>query len=169
MEDENRAKRARIAGTLDFQRSIIQTPPLAQHGAIENAVLSSTPSRVCGARVSIGAVFEGIWDNKATCNVDKTLACKRFWDECSGVGRLCLPRRCGKTYCLNVLHLFFSSGLDYYSVNNVPVVTEGPEAEVDADASIQDLCRAKKRRLFKGSLLEQLHPEFIDKHFAKYP
>ncbi|KAJ2078608.1 GTP-binding protein gtr1 [Coemansia sp. RSA 988] len=59
--------------------------------------------------------------------------------------------------------------VNYHSVQNVPVVTEGPEAELDTNSSIQDICRAKKRQLFKGSLLEQLHPEFFDKHFGKYP
>ncbi|KAJ2081771.1 hypothetical protein H4R24_002096 [Coemansia sp. RSA 988] len=169
MENETRAKRARIAGSSDIQQNITQTPPPTQHGPVGHVALSSTLSRVRGARVSPDARFEEIWDDKAICNVDKTLACKRFWDECSRVCRLCLPRRCGKTYTINVLHLFFSSGLDYQSVQNVPVVTEGPEADVDENASIQDICRAKKRRLFKGSLLEQLHPEFFNKHFAKYP
>ncbi|PIA13484.1 hypothetical protein COEREDRAFT_11399, partial [Coemansia reversa NRRL 1564] len=169
MENEKQAKRARISDSLEMQQCNAQTPPPAQFGSAELLRFSSSPSRVRGAGVSLNAKFEEIWDEKATCNVDKTLACKHFWDECNGVGRLCLPRRCGKTYNLNVLRLFFSSGLDYQNLKNVPVVTEGPEVEVDANASIKDIYRAKKRRLFKGTLLEQLHPEFFERHFAKYP
>ncbi|PIA12704.1 hypothetical protein COEREDRAFT_12340, partial [Coemansia reversa NRRL 1564] len=169
MENEKHAKRARISDSLEMQQCNAQTPPPAQFGSAELLRFSSSPSRVRGAGVSLNAKFEEIWDEKATCNVDKTLACKPFWDECNGVGRLCLPRRCGKTYNLDVLRLFFSSGLDCEYVKNVPVVTEGPEVEVDANASIKDIYRAKKRRLFKGTLLEQLHPEFFERHFAKYP
>ncbi|KAJ1732079.1 hypothetical protein LPJ61_002218 [Coemansia biformis] len=89
--------------------------------------------------------------------VDKSLLCKAFLESHCTAPRVCLPRRFGKSFNLSVLERFF----------NVVTVHDCPD--IGAENPDLDEARRRRERLFAGSLLKQNHPEFFDKHFARYP
>ncbi|KAI8322753.1 hypothetical protein GQ54DRAFT_310718 [Martensiomyces pterosporus] len=130
-----------------------------------------SPTRVSGKMVGTNATFSSGMDD--VCKVDKTLICKGFWDSFNKVGRVCLPRRFGKTYNMTILRLFFSSGLDCDELDDISGSTltddGGSAATTSRTARIEDVYQEKRRMLFEESLLEQEESEFFDTHFARYP
>ncbi|KAJ2717678.1 hypothetical protein GGI07_005948, partial [Coemansia sp. Benny D115] len=68
---------------------------------------SGSPTRVYGSKVVVDVGFTDT-DSQELCKVDKSLVCRGFWDVVHKVGRICLPRRSGKTYNLTQMLLFFS-------------------------------------------------------------
>ncbi|KAJ2738771.1 hypothetical protein H4R23_000920 [Coemansia sp. Cherry 401B] len=74
---------------------------------------SGSPTRVSGTKVVTDINFADIGGN-GVCKVDKTLVCKGFWDTINKAGRICLPRRSGKTYNLTQLLLFFNFVANLY-------------------------------------------------------
>ncbi|KAJ2800213.1 hypothetical protein H4R21_003266, partial [Coemansia helicoidea] len=70
--------------------------------------------------------------------------------------RICLPRRFGKSFNLSVIEHFFN----LVTVNDCL----GHPGEPGLDAA-----RDRRRQLFRGSLFEQFHPDFVEKHFASVP
>ncbi|KAJ2041104.1 hypothetical protein H4S03_000594 [Coemansia sp. S3946] len=106
------------------------------------------------------------------CKVDKSLVCKGFWEAIDEVGRICLPRRSGKTYNLTQLLLFFSSSLELGKLENIPnsaLASDGLGAQAVSDMDVVALCRKKRECLFKDSLLLTKYPGFFKEHFMKYP
>ncbi|KAJ2382333.1 hypothetical protein GGI23_007390, partial [Coemansia sp. RSA 2559] len=86
-------------------------------------------------------------------------------------GRICLPRRSGKTYNLIQLLLFFSCAPEksHVKVPDSAVEELGHSAEQIRLMSIAEKCRLKRELLFKDSLLKEKHPAFVKEHFMKYP
>ncbi|KAJ2392677.1 hypothetical protein GGI05_002611 [Coemansia sp. RSA 2603] len=68
---------------------------------------SGSPTRVSGSKVVADVNFTDA-DYRGLCRVDKSLVCKGFWESIEKVGRVCLPRRSGKTYNMTQMLLFFS-------------------------------------------------------------
>ncbi|KAJ2026354.1 hypothetical protein IWW57_003063, partial [Coemansia sp. S610] len=91
--------------------------------------------------------------------VDKTLVCKGFWDGVSGAARICLPRRSGKTFNLQLIRLFFSSLPELDCLGVSPSNTE-----IDYAA----LGRSKRESFFECSLLKELHADFFADHFMQH-
>ncbi|KAJ2258866.1 hypothetical protein GGI13_000352 [Coemansia sp. RSA 455] len=128
---------------------------------------SGSPTRVSGTKVVADVNFTDV-DSRGLCKVDKSLVCKGFWETIEKVGRICLPRRSGKTYNLTQLLLFFSSSLELDKVEDIPdsmIANVGLGIEMDVAA----LCRKKRECLFKDSLLQTMYPDFYAEHFMKYP
>ncbi|KAJ2339863.1 hypothetical protein GGH91_004352, partial [Coemansia sp. RSA 2671] len=126
---------------------------------------SGSPTRVSGTKVVADVNFTDV-DSRGLCKVDKSLICKGFWEAIEKVGRICLPRRSGKTYNLTQLLIFFSMSpeLDYLEAMPDSMIAEG-----SGEADITALCRKKRECLFKDSLLQTMYPEFYAEHFMKYP
>ncbi|KAJ2834579.1 hypothetical protein GGI24_000319 [Coemansia furcata] len=126
---------------------------------------SGSPTRVSGTKVVADVNFTDV-DSRGLCKVDKSLICKGFWETIEKVGRICLPRRSGKTYNLTQLLLFFSMSpeLDY-----VEAMPDSIIAETNSETDITTLCRKKRECLFQDSLLQTMYPEFYAEHFMKYP
>ncbi|KAJ1845918.1 hypothetical protein LPJ70_002290, partial [Coemansia sp. RSA 2708] len=132
---------------------------------------SGSPTRVSGTKVVTDINFADIGGN-GVCKVDKTLVCKGFCDTINKAGRICLPRRSGKTYNLTQLLLFFSQSPEHeYLASISDSIIEDSQAG-DGGITQMDLatkCRLKREALFKGSLLQTMHPEFFREHFMRYP
>ncbi|KAJ2837149.1 hypothetical protein FBU31_001203 [Coemansia sp. 'formosensis'] len=127
---------------------------------------SGSPTRVSGREVAVGTRFAECDSATDPCKVDKSLVCIGFWESVKEVGRICLPRRSGKTYNLTQLLLFFSSSLELDYVEDIPnSMIPGTDSEMDIAA----LCRKKRECLFKDSLLQTMHRKFYAEHFMKYP
>ncbi|KAJ2014003.1 hypothetical protein IWW57_005947, partial [Coemansia sp. S610] len=126
---------------------------------------SGSPTRVSGTKVVADVNFTDV-DSRGLCKVDKSLVCKGFWEAIEKVGRICLPRRSGKTYNLTQLLIFFSMSpeLDYLEAMPDSMIAEG-----SGEADVTALCRKKRECLFKDSLLQTMYPEFYAEHFMKYP
>ncbi|KAJ2778511.1 hypothetical protein H4R18_004557 [Coemansia javaensis] len=88
--------------------------------------------------------------------VDKSLICWALVNAGHKAIRICLPRRFGKTFNLSVIECFFN------------VATRHDATRHPGEPSIDAAC-GRRRELFRGSLLEQEHPGFVDRHFAKHP
>ncbi|KAJ2774058.1 hypothetical protein IWQ57_000999 [Coemansia nantahalensis] len=88
--------------------------------------------------------------------VDKSLTCKALLETPGSAVRICLPRRFGKTFNLWAIAQFFN-----------PVTAN--ECRGGTEKSHFDAARNKRRKLFCESLLEQEHPDFVEKHFASTP
>ncbi|KAJ2862598.1 hypothetical protein GGI22_002147, partial [Coemansia erecta] len=131
---------------------------------------SSSPVRVFGTRVVVNALFTNS-GSKAVCTVDKSLFCIGFWDKVQLSGRICLPRRSGKTYNLIQLLLFFSCAPEksQLDVPDSAVEEFGHSAEQIRLMGVAEKCRLKRELLFKDSLLKEKHPAFVEEHFMKYP
>ncbi|KAJ1767742.1 hypothetical protein LPJ77_005305, partial [Coemansia sp. RSA 2523] len=132
---------------------------------------SGSPTRVSGTKVVADINFADI-DGNGVCKVDKSLVCKGFWDAVNKAGRICLPRRSGKTYNLTQLLLFFSQSPEYEYLTSIPdsiidsgLLGSGGVAQLDMATK----CRLKRECLFKDSLLQTMHPEFFKEHFMRYP
>ncbi|KAJ2200815.1 hypothetical protein IW144_000814 [Coemansia sp. RSA 522] len=132
---------------------------------------SGSPTRVSGTKVVADISFANI-DGSGVCKVDKSLVCKGFWDAVNKAGRICLPRRSGKTYNLTQLLLFFSQSPEYSKLKEIPdsiidssLLGSGGVAQLDMATK----CRLKRECLFKDSLLQTMHPEFFHEHFMRYP
>ncbi|KAJ2745891.1 hypothetical protein GGI19_006466, partial [Coemansia pectinata] len=120
---------------------------------------SDSPTRVSGTRVSLGTQFVAGCSGDRIC-VDKTLVCKGFWDEVDDTSRICLPRRSGKTFNLQLLRLFFSPLPELKCLNLQPDST-------DADY-VTTLSRTTRESFFGESLLKKLHADFYAEHFMKH-
>ncbi|KAJ1891738.1 hypothetical protein LPJ81_005686, partial [Coemansia sp. IMI 209127] len=132
---------------------------------------SGSPARVSGSRVAASVKFTDA-GGKGLCKVDKSLVCKGFWEEIEEAGRICLPRRSGKTYNLTQLLLFYSISPEEEYLHSVPdsaISTGGISTEDIQNMDVVEKCRRKREYLFEGSLLQTMHPEFYREHFMKYP
>ncbi|KAJ1848487.1 hypothetical protein LPJ73_003957, partial [Coemansia sp. RSA 2703] len=132
---------------------------------------SGSPTRVSGSKVVADVNFTDA-DYRGLCRVDKSLVCKGFWESIEKVGRVCLPRRSGKTYNMTQMLLFFSmlpeaENLDrvFDSVIDDMSLEDGQVTEM----SLAEKCRAKREWLFRDSLLKSMDPQFYETHFMKYP
>ncbi|KAJ2071466.1 hypothetical protein GGH13_003335 [Coemansia sp. S155-1] len=126
---------------------------------------SGSPTRVSGTKVVADVNFTDV-DSRGLCKVDKSLVCKGFWETIEKVGRICLPRRSGKTYNLTQLLLFFSMSPELDYLESMP---DSMIAETVPVMDIAALCRKKRECLFKDSLLQTMYSEFYAEHFMKYP
>ncbi|KAJ2702588.1 hypothetical protein FB645_004234, partial [Coemansia sp. IMI 203386] len=132
---------------------------------------SGSPTRVSGSKVVADVNFTDA-DYRGLCKVDKSLVCKGFWESIEKVGRICLPRRSGKTYNMIQMLLFFSMLPEATKLNRVSdsVIEEcGFSTEQLLQMSVADRCRIKREWLFKDSLLKSMDPQFYQTHFMKYP
>ncbi|KAJ1798169.1 hypothetical protein LPJ59_002676, partial [Coemansia sp. RSA 2399] len=86
-------------------------------------------------------------------------------------GRICLPRRSGKTYNLIQLLLFFSRTPEelHLEVPDSAVEELGYSAEQIRLMGVAEKCRLKRELLFKDSLVKEKHSTFVEEHFMKYP
>ncbi|KAJ2771920.1 hypothetical protein IWQ56_001594 [Coemansia nantahalensis] len=113
------------------------------------------PARVVGERVHGGDDVLCVFRRNGII-VDKTLVCKELLETPADAVRICLPRRFGKSFNLSVIEHFFN----LVTVNDCL----GHPGEPGLDAA-----RDRRRQLFRGSLFEQFHPDFVEKHFASVP
>ncbi|KAJ2084844.1 hypothetical protein IW138_006564, partial [Coemansia sp. RSA 986] len=132
--------------------------------------LSSSPVRVSGTRVGVNASFTDA-GSAIVCTVDKSLFCIGFWEKIKSSGRICLPRRSGKTYNLIQLLLFFSMAPEKSHLDAPDSAIEelGRSAEQIRQMDVATKCRLKRTLLFKDSLLKEKHRAFFDEHFMKHP
>lgn len=163
-----------IAGVRTRRRKCIYQPtdfPGTPEKLSETLRPSGSPTRVSGTKVIASVKFTDAGSN-SLCKVDKSLVCKGFWESIDEVGRICLPRRSGKTYNLTQLLLFFSMSpeLDYLeSMPDSMVANVGLGTEAVSNIDVTALCHKKRECLFKDSLLQTMNPEFYAEHFMKYP
>ncbi|KAJ2078756.1 hypothetical protein H4R24_004258 [Coemansia sp. RSA 988] len=132
---------------------------------------SGSPTRVSGSKVVADINFADI-DGSGVCKVDKSLVCKGFWEAIGKAGRICLPRRSGKTYNLTQLLLFFSSSPEHTKLKEISdniLLSDNRSPEDIEQMDVFSKCRLKRELLFKDSLLQSMHPEFVHEHFMKYP
>ncbi|KAJ2802580.1 hypothetical protein H4S07_004658, partial [Coemansia furcata] len=168
------ARARTIAGVRTRRRERIYQPtdfPCTPEKLSETLRPSGSPTRVSGTKVIASVKFTDAGGN-SLCKVDKSLVCKGFWETIDEVGRICLPRRSGKTYNLTQLLLFFSSSLELDKLEDIPssaLATNGLGTLVISEMDVTALCRKKREGLFKDSLLQTMHPEFYAEHFMKYP
>ncbi|KAJ2859980.1 hypothetical protein GGH94_005790 [Coemansia aciculifera] len=120
---------------------------------------SDSPTRVSGTRVSLGTQFVAGCSGDRVC-VDKTLVCKGFWDEVDDTSRICLPRRSGKTFNLQLLRLFFSP---LPELDCLGIAPDSPDADY-----VTTLSRSTRESFFDESLLKKLHADFYAEHFMKH-
>ncbi|KAJ2688761.1 hypothetical protein IWW39_001976 [Coemansia spiralis] len=145
--------------------------PCTPEKLLETLRPSGSPTRVSGTKVVSDVNFTDV-DCVGLCKVDKSLVCKGFWEAIGKVGRICLPRRSGKTYNLTQLLLFFSSSLELGKLENIPnsaLSSDGLGAQAVSEMDVASLCRKKRECLFKDSLLLTKYPGFFKEHFMKYP
>ncbi|KAJ1804129.1 hypothetical protein LPJ75_005670, partial [Coemansia sp. RSA 2598] len=119
---------------------------------------SGSPTRVSGSKVVADVNFTDA-DYRGLCKVDKSLVCKGFWESIEKVGRICLPRRSGKTYNMTQMLLFFSMLPEAELVESIPdniLVNSGYNTEQLLQMSVTDRCRVKREWLFKDSLLQTM-------------
>ncbi|KAJ2031527.1 hypothetical protein IWW57_000671 [Coemansia sp. S610] len=157
-----------IAGVRAWRRECVYQPtvfPGTPEKLSKTLRPSGSPTRVSGTKVIASVKFTDAGTN-SLCKVDKSLVCKGFWETIDEVGRICLPRRSGKTYNLTQLLLFFSMSpeLDY-----LEAMPDSMIAECSGEADVIALCRKKRECLFKDSLLQTMYPEFYAENFMKYP
>ncbi|KAJ1666231.1 hypothetical protein EV178_002472 [Coemansia sp. RSA 1646] len=105
------------------------------------------------------------------CTVDKSLFCIGFWEKIKSSGRICLPRRSGKTYNLIQLLLFFSMAPEESHLDAPDSAIEKlcRSAEQIQQMDIATKCQLKRTLLFNDSLLKEKHRAFFDEHFMKHP
>ncbi|KAJ1772422.1 hypothetical protein LPJ74_001513 [Coemansia sp. RSA 1843] len=147
------------------------TPELrASEEALDLFKLSSSPVRVSGTYVGVNASFTDA-DSAIVCTVDKSLFCIGFWEKIKASGRICLPRRSGKTYSLIQLLLFFSKASEESHLDAPDSAIEdlGRSAEQIREMDVATKCRLKRTLLFKDSLLKKKHHAFFDEHFMQHP
>ncbi|KAJ2719869.1 hypothetical protein GGI07_004945, partial [Coemansia sp. Benny D115] len=132
---------------------------------------SGSPTRVSGSKVVADVNFTDA-DSRELCKVDKSLVCKGFWESIEKVGRICLPRRSGKTYNLTQMLLFFSMMPEAELLDTISdsvIDNGGLNGDELSNMSLSDKCRKKREWLFDGSLLKTMDPLFYQTHFMKYP
>ncbi|KAJ2115539.1 hypothetical protein IW146_002225 [Coemansia sp. RSA 922] len=157
-----------IAGVRTRRRKCIYQPtnfPSTPEKLSETLRPSGSPTRVSGTKVIASVKFTDA-GSSSLCKVDKSLVCKGFWESIDEVGRICLPRRSGKTYNLTQLLLFFSMSPELDYLESMP---DSMIAEAAFDMDVAALCRKKRECLFKDSLLQTMYPDFYAEHFMKYP
>ncbi|KAJ2216508.1 hypothetical protein EV179_001303 [Coemansia sp. RSA 487] len=144
--------------------------PRAPEEALRLFKLSSSPVRVSGSYVGVNAKFAAA-GNANLCRVDKSLFCIGFWDQVSESGRICLPRRSGKTYNLIQLLLFCSMAPEesHLDVPDSAIEELGQSAEQIRQMDVATKCQLKRTLLFEDSLLKEKHRVFFDEHFMKHP
>ncbi|KAJ2056827.1 hypothetical protein GGI17_005994 [Coemansia sp. S146] len=135
------------------------TPADQRDPSMTNLRLSDSPTRVSGTRVSLGTQFAASCSGDRVC-VDKTLVCKGFWDEVDATSRICLPRRSGKTFNLQLLRLFFSPLPELKCLGIMP--------DNDDSDLATELSRTTRMSFFNESLLKKLHAGFFADHFMKH-
>ncbi|KAJ2712883.1 hypothetical protein H4R19_002528 [Coemansia spiralis] len=113
------------------------------------------PAQVVGTNVVVGDDFLKTAAQDGFI-VDKSLICKAFLHKRDRISRICLPRGFGKSFNLAVIAGFFNPA----TVHDCKGGTGIPYIEA---------AREQRRRLFSGSLLEQYHPDFVEKYFGKIP
>ncbi|KAJ2351154.1 hypothetical protein GGH92_001983 [Coemansia sp. RSA 2673] len=148
-----------------------KSQPCTPEKLLETLRPSGSPTRVSGTKVVASVKFTDA-SSHSLCKVEKSLVCKGFWEAIGKVGRICLPRRSGKTYNLTQLLLFFSSSLELGKLENIPnsaLANNGLGAQAVSDMDVVALCRKKRECLFKDSLLLTKYPGFFKEHFMKYP
>ncbi|KAJ2716473.1 hypothetical protein H4R19_000633, partial [Coemansia spiralis] len=158
---ETPSKRSRLLG--DDQRTPVRH--------LQSLRPSGSPTRVSGSKVVASVKFTDS-GRRELCKVDKTLVCRGFWDSIEEAGRICLPRRSGKTYNLTQLLLFFSSAPEHAKLKEIPdsILLSGTRTLAEIDAmDVATKCRYKRECLFDGSLLQTMHPAFFCEHFMKHP
>ncbi|KAJ2716124.1 hypothetical protein H4R19_000827, partial [Coemansia spiralis] len=158
---ETPSKRSRLLG--DDQRTPVRH--------LQSLRPSGSPTRVSGSKVVASVKFTDS-GRRELCKVDKTLVCRGFWDLIEEAGRICLPRRSGKTYNLTQLLLFFSSAPEHAKLKEIPdsILLNGTRTPAEIDAmDVATKCRYKRECLFDGSLLQTMHPAFFREHFMKHP
>ncbi|KAJ2032146.1 hypothetical protein GGI08_001191 [Coemansia sp. S2] len=134
--------------------------PIGQTGpSMANLRPSDSPTRVSGTRASLGTQFAASFSDDRVC-VDKTLVCKGFWDVVDNTSRICLPRRSGKTFNLQLLQLFFSPLPELDCLGIMPDDDDSGRATM--------LSRTTRESFFKESLLKKVHGDFYDAHFMKH-
>ncbi|KAJ2743645.1 hypothetical protein GGI20_003592 [Coemansia sp. BCRC 34301] len=120
------------------------TPECDQAAFLERVRLNGSPTRVSGTKVIASVKFTGAGSN-SLCKVGKSLVCKGFWETIDQVGRICLPRRSGKT-----------SSLELDKLENIPNSVLSGNGGLGAGAAsemdIAALCR-KKRHFMKYPVL----------------
>ncbi|KAJ2715667.1 hypothetical protein H4R19_001077 [Coemansia spiralis] len=126
--------------------------------SFSGSVTSAAPPEFAGAS---GSQFVTGGDFPTTLEeggliVDKSLLCKALLDSGKEAMRICLPRGFGKSFGLSVIAAFFN-------VVTIHDVTGG------AGADGLDAAKARRKKMFHGSLLKTSYPVFFDEHFAKYP
>ncbi|KAJ2767027.1 hypothetical protein IWQ56_003488, partial [Coemansia nantahalensis] len=159
--DETPTKRSRLLGD-------DQCTPVRHMQSLRP---SGSPTRVSGSKVVASVKFTNL-SRRELCKVDKTLVCKGFWDSIEEAGRICLPRRSGKTYNLTQLLLFFSSAPEHAKLKDIPddILLNGMHTPAEVCAmDIATKCYYKREALFDGSLLQTMHPAFFNEHFMKHP
>ncbi|KAJ2354973.1 hypothetical protein GGF43_002959, partial [Coemansia sp. RSA 2618] len=130
---------------------------------------SGSPTRVSGSKVVASVKFTEASD-RGLCKVDKSLVCKGFWETIEEAGRICLPRRSGKTYNLTQLLLFFSQSPEQEYLTSIPdsIIERSQLGTCDiAQLDLATKCRLKRECLFKDSLLQTMHPKFFREHFMR--
>ncbi|KAJ2065240.1 hypothetical protein GGI17_000496 [Coemansia sp. S146] len=148
-----------------------KSQPCTPEKLLETLRPSGSPTRVSGTKVVSDVNFTDV-DCAGSCKVDKSLVCKGFWEAIRKVGRICLPRRSGKTYNLTQLLLFFSPSLELGKLENIPnsaLASDELGAQAVSDMDVAALCRKKRECLFKDSLLLTKYSSFFKEHFMKYP
>ncbi|KAJ2335185.1 hypothetical protein GGI00_001492, partial [Coemansia sp. RSA 2681] len=167
----SRSRTIAAIATPEQHRSPTPKSPCTPERLLETLRPSGSPTRVSGTKVVSDVNFTDV-DSRGLCKVDKSLVCKGFWEAIGKVGRICLPRRSGKTYNLTQLLLFFSSSLELGKLENIPnsvVAGDGFDAQAISEMGVAALCRKKRECLFKDSLLQTKYPGFFAEHFMKYP
>ncbi|KAJ1763628.1 hypothetical protein LPJ74_006780, partial [Coemansia sp. RSA 1843] len=159
------------SSSLEMRTPEQHTPePRAPEEAFDLFKLSSSPVRVSGTHVGVNASFTDA-GSAMVCTVDKSLFCIGFWEKIKSSGRICLPRRSGKTYNLIQLLLFFSMAPEKSHLDAPDSAIEelGRSAEQIREMDVATKCRLKRTLLFEDSLLKEKHRAFFDEHFMKYP
>ncbi|KAJ1661543.1 hypothetical protein EV178_006548, partial [Coemansia sp. RSA 1646] len=138
--------------------------------ALDLFKLSSSPVRVSGTHVGVNASFTDA-GSALVCTVDKSLFCIGFWEKIKSSGRICLPRRSGKTYNLIQLLLFFSMAPEKSHLDAPDSAIEelGRSVAQIREMDVATKCRLQRTLLFKDSLLKEKHCAFFDEHFMKHP
>ncbi|KAJ1718755.1 hypothetical protein LPJ53_006331, partial [Coemansia erecta] len=146
-----------------------RTPEQRSHPQLSNP--HSSPIKVTGRNVSVNSSFADS-GSADVCKVDKSLLCMEFWQSVKNIGKICLPRRSGKTYNLTQMLLFFSILPEAIKLTDIPdsfLADDETNADQVAGMRLAEKCRAKREQLFSSSLLKSNHPEFYKEHFMKYP
>ncbi|KAJ2709943.1 hypothetical protein H4R19_003993, partial [Coemansia spiralis] len=121
-------------------------------------MLAPLPAQVTGNDIIVGSNFLKTI-SKGGFIVDKSLICKVLLESPDEVTRICLPRRFGKSFSLDVIAQFF----------NPAISATVHDCRHDEEQPLFDVGREQRRQLFDGSLLGQRHPDFVEKYFGRIP
>ncbi|KAJ2059301.1 hypothetical protein GGI17_004488 [Coemansia sp. S146] len=149
-----RSHLANIANTPQPARPSVKRESKPE-AAADELCLTEYPTRVSGAWVQLDAKPIGK-DYVDRIRVDKTLVCKGFWDRVDYIAHICLPRRSGKTFNMQLARLFFSPfpGLDCLDIP--------PDC-----ADYAAYSRERRESFFKDSLLKKSMTKLLCKAIAR--